>query len=262
MNRSKTNKHASSREALPVEIFPQIPFIPVAWGWNGNYRCGNLTDSSHDQPQQVQRCPPNNFIAGFASKTHSLLINSNGNVFTFGSGQRGQLGYGNAFTDIFLPNKTLQQGVPKQITPTGNIHRNKDLKFQQVTGGSEFSLAREISTEEALDLVNEFTYLESHISTLLQMYGDACSSLLHCKAIIRHERCLHSQSAQGRVVAFGVGVHGELGLGRYTTYCMSPMIIPRLRHVCIVKISSGEKHTLAIDNYGYLYSWVCYHRYI
>lgn len=233
---------------------PEVPCIAVAFGWNADYRLGHLTADSQDHLSQVQRCVPSNFIAGAAGKHHSLLINNKGKVFSFGSGQRGQLGHGNAYNNTFLPTETLHQGEPKQITPTGFIHRGKDLRFKQVACGAQFSLARQISAEEALDLVVEFRFLEAAVDALLARLGPY-SLLLHYRSLIRHERCLICEAAEGRVVVFGVGLQGQLGLGKHTLFSTVPTIIPALRHVKITKIAAGHEHSLAMDDQGYLYSW-------
>lgn len=233
---------------------PSPRCIPSAWGWNASARCGHLTAPSSHEPSQIQRCSPHSFVRVSAGKSHSLLVSSRGNVFSLGSGQLGQLGIGNAFNDEFLPSRTLQQASPRQVSPTGFVFRGRDLRFSEVACGASFSLARELHGEEAIDLVVGLRQLEQALDRLCSE-DPSCGLIAHCRSLLRQERCLALQSAEGRVVAFGLGLTGQLGLGRSALFSTSPVLVPALLRVCIVRIASGAEHSLAVDADGNLYSW-------
>jgi len=59
------------------------------------------------------------------------------------------------------------------------------------------------------------------------------------------------------LIAWGSGSHGELGLGKDICHTPFPMVNLKLRDLCIVKIAAGERHVLAVDSHGRLFSWGC-----
>lgn len=120
--------------------------------------------------------------------------------------------------------------------------------------GSTFSLAREVSLEEAIDLVEDFRGLESNLFRLSSEFPE-CVPLQHSRAMIRQEKFEIAQRSQGRVFVFGVGMSGELGVGRQCLLSTSPLLLHRLRHISITHVACGAHHSLAIDSEGFVYSW-------
>ena len=87
----------------------------------------------------VQHFGSVNFVSGAAGRDHSLLLSEHGTVFGLGSGQKAQLGRGNAFNDLFLSRDTVHQAYPRQVTPTGHHHRG--YCFSYLTFRADSSLA-------------------------------------------------------------------------------------------------------------------------
>lgn len=79
------------------------------------------------------------------------------------------------------------------------------------------------------------------------------NSVLSCFTLIMM-RC---RISEGVLIAWGTGVHGELGLGKDVKYSPYPMVNTKLRDICVTKIAAGERHVLAVDNHGRLFSWGC-----
>ena len=195
----------------------QVPVYPIGWGWNSAGRAGNLTDDQVDKPRYVQQSAGNRFIGCAAGMHHSLLVSDNGTVFSFGDGRKGQLGYGNAFLST---DDTPLQMRPRQITPTGHLRGPRDMKYIEVGAGYEFSVAREASNEEGVDMCRGLRQLEEHLKSLLRLYRDS-ESIQRAWANVRQERYELSLSFGGQVVTWGTSRYGALGLSRYTyqPYC-------------------------------------------
>lgn len=225
-------------------------------------------------------------VAVAAGSDHSLLVSENGALYSMGSGGRHQLGY----TPLEEKKKKKEeeeeeeefsgfyQATPRQVKifssssssyPShpidGNsndyesqekgIHEGKRVpRMAQVCAGNGFSLVREITSQEALSLTSPFEHIEDRLTRLKKLHPD-CSLISRASSLLRHEKYLISEAAQGRVFSFGTGERGELGLGKHILSCSIPSPIPRFETLTITKISCGAHHCLAIDLQGRIYSW-------
>lgn len=193
-----------------------------AWGWNSNQRVGNLTEVNLYAPRQLQRSNKRDYIAGSAGKHHSLLICDQGNVYSFGDGRKGQLGYGNMFN---AENRKIivEQAMPKPITPSGQLKFNRDVKSIQVAAGGTFSIAREISAEEESSLIPYFLPMEDALKRLSYYFPDSGAiNKVYC--IVRQERFLIERKAEGQLVVWGTGQFGEIGMGKEDTFSPYPQV--------------------------------------
>ena len=229
------------------------PLYPVGWGWNSGGRAGNITEFEIFEPKQVQKSIQHNYIGTAAGANHSLLVSDEGNVFSFGEGRYGQLGYGNQFTEE-RPKGGIIQSYPRAVAPSGGFIDGRDIKVVQVGCGNTFSLAREVCPAEGVALRKGLKQTEQAILYLQRAYGDT-EILSRAMADIRQERFSAGRLSTGIVTAWGMGNHGELGLGKYMTFSPSPLAIPRFKNMQITQISAGPEHVLAINSKKQLFSW-------
>ena len=229
------------------------PLYPVCWGWNSGGRAGNLTEVEINHPRQVQKSSQHNYIGSAAGKSHSLLVSDDGNVFSFGEGKYGQLGYGNQFNAEEIRAETTQ-AYPKAVTPSGEYVHGRDIKVVQVGCGTTFSIARELCPSEGMDLKSGVIHAERALSDLLETHADS-DTLLRVASEVRQERFSVSKISSGVVTSWGTGNHGELGLGKYVTFSPSPQLIPRFKSLIIVQIAVGPQHVLALNSEKKLFSW-------
>lgn len=195
----------------------------ASWGWNSNNRAGNLTEINVEIPKQLQRSKIRNYIDCSAGRHHTLFVSDQGNVYSFGDGRYGQLGYGNLFTG--KPTKGgIVQGVPRGITPTGKLKFGRDIQCVQVSAGGTFSVAREASPMERTASIIEFNQLEHAIIQLFKRYPDS-EAIRRVWSIIRHERFIINRSAEGLIITWGTGKNGELGLGHDIKFSPYPQVI-------------------------------------
>jgi alpha-tubulin suppressor-like RCC1 family protein len=251
--KKKVIKGAEEIKLTPLK--QRFRYNICGWGWNSSNRVGNLTEENVTFPRPVQRSNRTNYISAYAGKNHSLFVSEEGNIYSIGDGRRGQLGYGNMFTG--LPTKGgIRQATPLPITPTGELKFGRDLQCVQVAAGGSFSIAREATPSEGSLVVNGFLRMESSIIKLLKIYPDS-ESLKRVWCYVRHERFIINRKSEGLVITWGTGKHGELGLGQDELFSSYPQVNFRLLFFkkCISHISTGERHVLAIDSVGYVYSW-------
>ena len=82
---------APEKESLKTEE-RKVPLYPISWGWNADGRAGNATAVEIRRPQMVHKSTMRDYISCAAGVHHSLLVSTDGVVYSFGSGRRGQLG--------------------------------------------------------------------------------------------------------------------------------------------------------------------------
>ena len=233
------------------------PLYPASWGWNSGGRAGNVTEDEIRSPKQLQKSnlKDESYIGVASGKHHTLLVTDQGRIYALGEGRRGQLGLGNQFTGP-LKKGGVYQAFPRMVTPSGAYKYKKDVKISQVACGGSFSVARELSVEEGIDIVIGFRELERAIIGLKDQFYDS-SSILHAWSFIRQERFVVSRQGEGRLLTWGTGEHGELGLGVLGKLSWYPQPVWKLNNVCITHVAAGAKHVLAIDARGRLFSWGC-----
>ena len=183
---------------------------------------------------------------------HSLIVDEDGVMYSFGDGRHGQLGYGNEFNNI--NSSCIMQAYPKKVSPSGVIKEGRDMKFVQVDGGNTFSIGREVSPEEGVYLFKHLHELEVVVKELYRLYPES-EVVQRAWALVRQERFKITKIATGKVVSFGSGEHGQLGLGKYALFSPYPRVVPKLAEVIITQIAVGNTHVLAISSAGTLYSW-------
>lgn len=244
---------ATSNPVIELDGF-RPPLYAVSWGWNSDGRSGNVYAENIPIPRQVQNSGGNSYISSAAGLNHSLLVSDAGQIYSFGSGRKGQLGYGNNVCPDQLPKGGKVQAFPRQVSPSGEYKYGCDLKYTQVGCGSNFSVAREVSRDEGVDLFRGLREMEIELAHLKAIFHDS-DVVQRAWAQVRQERYRVNKIAQGWITTWGTGKHGQLGLGPDVLYSPAPRVIPQLKNICIIQIAVGLDHTLAINEAGYLWTW-------
>jgi alpha-tubulin suppressor-like RCC1 family protein len=230
-----------------------LPIYPTAWGWNSEGRAGNITAAEVREPRYTQHSAGHRYIACASGYRHSLLVSDDGSIYSFGDGRKGQLGYGNPFFDKPPKGGTVQV-FPRLVNPSGCCKYNRDIKVTEVACGESFSIAREGSQEDGVDLCPGLRALEEALKKIKRTFPE-CHTVQYAWAQARQERAILSRSFEGKLIAWGTGKFGELGMGKYHKVTTYPQIVPRLEFISIVKVAAGANHVLAISSDGMLYSW-------
>jgi alpha-tubulin suppressor-like RCC1 family protein len=172
-----------------------------------------------------------------AGVDHSMVLTRDGDVFTWGSGNAGQLGHGNMD----------HQNVPKRVEDLTNV--------TDIAAGSYHSLA-------VVDGWTMYTWggncngqlgLGDHgdgTDRLVPTLVDGVNGVVAVAAGHGHSFVL---SRDGTVMACGENSRGELGLGDIVVRRDTFTVVAGLRGV--VDIDAGEDHSLAMTVEGGLYTW-------
>ena len=201
---------------------------------NGQLGLGYMTDG-----EKVPILIPelNNIIQISAGGFHSLVLDNNGKVYSFGYNSEGQLGLGNE-NDELNPKLIELEDYIVDIS-AGNYH-----SLLLSSGGDVYSFGMNDSGQ--LGLKNNgnrnIPTIIPDIKNIIQISAGGFHSLL--------------LNRNGNVYAFGRGEYGQLALGNDDVNI--PKLIPHLNN--IIKVSAGNYHSLALNNKGQVLSFG-YNRY-
>eukprot|EP00501_MAST-03F_sp_TOSAG23-6_P001962 GSMAST32.ASY1.ANO1.2046.1 assembled CDS len=245
-------------------------------GYNDNGQCGlgntsrvsslSKIDSFSDQDQCISH------IHAYNGCEHSLVVTTDGKLWSFGYNYRGQLGQGN----------TISQTTPKLVN---SLSRHKVAlvscsyyhSFISCDSGDSFSFGRNDFGQLGLgDKIDKSQ--PQRVDTLLGIHlrGVACGQyhsmvatdagkVLACgkndygQLGIEGDEChtrptavLNLTTLDG-LISFGRNDYGQLGLGHTTQRVHEPTSITELEGAGICKIAAGCYHTVAVAKSGLLY---------
>lgn len=218
-----------------------------SWGSNEYCQLGR-SQNAVDTATEIVHLPLRLHVASIACGwKHSLLATIDGDVFAWGTGRHGQLGFGDA---------TLKSEVPKRIEALNGT------AITHVLCGLEHSVFRSCNSEIFTCGNNRHGQLGSSIaSENLERQGynlpvrvtdprDSSQSLraVHVDCGWHFVMCLLKT---GELVTWGKGSHGQLGLGGVEN-AREPKIVP-FSHP-IRQITCGSEHTMVLTTCGDLYT--------
>jgi alpha-tubulin suppressor-like RCC1 family protein len=164
---------------------------------------------------------------------HSLCVDKQGHVWSFGYNEYGQLGLG----DKENRNIPTMSPILKNIVP---ISCGEYYSFCLDDQGHVWSFG-----ENGRGQLGLGDYTNRVIPTII----DRLEHITMISASINHSLCLDHQ---GHVWSFGINTIGQLGLGNYKQ-TLVPTIIPNLND--IIEITTGRSHSLCLDNQGRVWSF-------
>ncbi|GLI62584.1 hypothetical protein VaNZ11_005258 [Volvox africanus] len=221
-----------------IAVAPSRGLI-YSWGWGdfGRLGHGDCSDLFVPRPIEFFSGRPVSHVA--CGDTHTLVVAGDGELFTFGRNQNGQLGLGHT-NDCLSPQRVVAlQGE----------------KILSVACGSEHSLA---ATEKGTvvswgwgrygnlgDGESQDRYLPTRVVGLEGV------RMVLAKCGWRHSAVV---SEDGRVFTFGWSKYGQLGHGDHVDHTR-PSQVAALQHTRIVTVAGGWRHTVAADSCGNLYAW-------
>ncbi|CBJ30727.1 conserved unknown protein [Ectocarpus siliculosus] len=250
-----TSKDADRGNVKRLKGLPEGTLIALGWGWGGEFRIGTGRDGSESSPRPLH---PNftkkQFVDLAAGKRHTLFVSDDGLVFSVGEGLSWQLGTTSQFTNH--PDRRAVQRLPKQVHPSGDLKAGKDYWVAQAAAGDTFSVTREANAEDAAHATEGFLCMKMSVKMLLEQSPSSESLKELWEHILEEERTLHRRF-QGRLLSWGSGQRGQLGLGEGVVDRRTPHVIRALAGLPVRSVVAGAAHALCVTLDGKVFSWGC-----
>lgn len=219
-----------------------------AFGHNKLGALGNPYDSADQRTlQRVKGLQ--NIIQIAAGANHSVALDVNGDVWTFGQNDLGQLGH-----KTIKAKKLVQPTQVKDLHGIAKIAAGAMQTFAIGEDGQVFGFGNNteyqlgiLSTKRDPTTTNRYEVVRSPKSI------PGLSGITQITTNLSHTIALNQE---GQILAFGKSCTGILGLGNNVDdYQKTPALIPIPAEVKIVEVSAGLNHSIALDNTGQLWTF-------
>lgn len=218
--------------------------LPLVFSWGrgdlGQLGLGDAADQDH--PTLVKSFLKKDIVHIAASDFHTAFLTNEGEIYTSGSNESGQLGT-HLQENQLLPEPVVALGTQRIVHVAcgqGHTVAVTDNGALASWGASEFG---QLGQKEAVGVLN---VTHPHIlkgTRELHFVRAACGAT-HSLAL----------TGSGAVYSFGQGTFGALGHGN-TQSCSVPTVIKDLWGFGIVQIDCGENHSVALSIDGQVFSW-------
>jgi alpha-tubulin suppressor-like RCC1 family protein len=218
--------------------------IVWAWGDNGSGQLGNGSfsyppDSSPYIAWPVTFPEPVKIIAIAAGGMHTLALDSNGSLWTWGSNQFGQLG--------------LSSFADRLNTQSKIIHFPSNTRIVAIAGGATHSLAIDgagrvwaFGRNQAGQLGNA-TAIDSHGPSQV-LFAAGTPGAFTIAAGGDHSLAV---DAHNNLWAWGTNANGQLGNPQVVGNSTSPVLCQFPQPVRIVTMAAGTAHSLALESQSF-----------
>ncbi|KAG5176575.1 regulator of chromosome condensation 1/beta-lactamase-inhibitor protein II [Tribonema minus] len=307
---------AAATDAIAENTLTVQRTVVLTWGWGGEYRLGHGTgsDRASYQPGRLHPVLKGQRMVGAAiGSRHSLTLTASGRVYGVGEVRWGQLALLSALrTDAAAVHRMPPQRVPAAVLPSGALRHGRDCHVVEIAAGDTCSFAREINGDDACAAIEGLRWMLSGVAALQRAAADGhaqpsavLQQLMMPSAVLQQpmmraaadghaqssavlqQLMMHLQSEsdqmhrrhRGRLLAWGTGAKGQLGLGPLLQTTLTPRLIPSVRAkgqlglgpwlqtaltprliLAVSKVSfrsvvAGHSHVLAVALDGRLFSW-------
>ncbi len=205
-----------------------------SWGLNEHGQLGLGDIIEQHKPALVLKMPADTIQISIGDY-HSLSLNINNKVYSWGYNEYGQLGLG-PYDEISIPTLVLE--MPNNIVQIsiGEFHT-----LALSNDGHIYSFGNNRYGQLGLG-----DYDNRNIPTLVPK---APNNIIQIVAGTSHSLCLTND---GYIYSFGKNNEGQLGLGNNVDRNI-PTLIPNLNN--IIQISGNSESTLALSNTGKIYAF-------
>lgn len=215
-----------------------------SWGAGSEGQLGHSsTAHSVPVPRLIKKLNQQKVLQVSCGNQHCLALSDDGQLFTWGQNNHGQLGLGLGFTEQSSPQRLKSlEGIPLAQVTAGGYH-----SFALSLSGAVFGWGKNSSGQ--LGLTDE------------QVRGSPC----HVKALrtqkVVYISCGEEHTAvltkNGGLFTFGAGDHGQLGHDSLHNE-INPRRVLELMGSEVSQIACGRQHTIAfVPSSGVLYAFGC-----
>ena len=241
------------------------------WGSNENNKLGREQASDQILPKKLGEAV--NGIMVSAGYNHAIYVNTEGRVYAWGNGVNGTLGNGvngNSVTPVLV-------GSEEIAVSTNHVTIAKGEKSTLTSGLKSFNLIKDIvegdmtytSNDKQIITIDEKTgeitaLKEGNASITVSQVGKDNVSNVQVTVIKSGTKVKPSVNtvnstqvmlkADGTVWTYGLNANGELGIGN-TTSSDNLSQVTFNNDVKIIEIAVGEKHIVALDENGNVWTW-------
>ena len=190
-----------------------------------------------------------------AGSYHSIAVNSNGDLYSWGWNGQGQLGNGtNTDSNVPLPVRTAGTSMAGKkivhVSTGGNFYKGSSLALS--SEGKVYSWGANDQGQ-----LGNGTATNSNLPVEVKTEGTpmAGKKIIQTAIGVTHSMALDSE---GKVYSWGENVNGLLGTGDAIP-TLSPVLVRTggtpMEGKKIVQISAGGAHSMALDSEGNIYAW-------
>ena len=242
---------------------------------------------------QLNECISANYIS--CGEDYSFIVDSKGEVYTFGLNRNGQLGLGNQH-NVNKPEKvkTLEGYNITQIKSSGDVNfaitNNgqlfmwpwkdveaninfyplviplNNIKICQISCGHNFTiLLTDIGMLYSFGMSNKYgqlghgDYENRYKPTILEFFKINSERITQISCGYKH---VLAKSLFGRTYSWGLGVKGQLGLGEFASCCIPNLVIFKDSFLKIIQISAGFRNSVFLSEARKIYFTGCLGNYI
>lgn len=216
----------------------------IGCGQYGQLGLGQRIDQL-DKPALIQALDQIKIKRVCAARRHSVVLDSEGRVYSFGSGEDGKLGHGNEL-DQLSPKQIVALQGHKIIDASCGVHHT--LLVSEAGRLFSFGFAACGQLGHGSD--------QSNRTVPTEVKALANEKIVACAAGAHHSLAV---TGRGTVYSFGLGHTGQLGHGdenfQMITYQLTPKLIASLQGVKIVSAAAGFFNSLLIADDGRVFSF-------
>ncbi|KFI39445.1 regulator of chromosome condensation, RCC1 [Bifidobacterium actinocoloniiforme DSM 22766] len=215
-----------------------------AWGANNSGQLGDNTTINQLSPVAVQMpAGVYQFTQVSAAAGHSIGIGDNGQAYSWGSNQFGQLG-----TSVI--NVGGSSAVPVQVQLPVGVST-----FKQATATADWSLAISDTGRIYTWGYNNDYELGNGTTTNQQLPAEpTLPAGITFTSVTTSSDSAMSIASNGSIYAWGDNASGQLGTGSQTTPTR-PIVVNPKPGTTFAKLLSGWKHTIGVDTTGGVWTW-------
>ncbi|GFY45525.1 x-linked retinitis pigmentosa GTPase regulator homolog [Trichonephila inaurata madagascariensis] len=249
----------------------------LTWGWGVHGQLGHGDAEDLAFPKAIESLKKKKIISICAGQGHTVLLNGNGDVYTFGCGMFGQLGTGS----VLKQSQPQLVNVPEsiKIIATGHFHvltvsrANKvytwgcnpqalRLQAQNSRRARHHGINQNSSSNHTVSsvMINNSLHRTAHANGTVQQ-SHLLPNLVNISsiddAIVQLSCGSHHAllvTASGKIFSWGRNSEGQIGNGTRKEQKI-PSLIVSLKDKNIVHAACGADFSVAIDSSGKIYGW-------
>lgn len=215
----------------------------IGCGQYGQLGLGQRIDQL-DKPALIQALDQIKIKRVCAARRHSVVLDSEGRVYSFGSGEDGKLGHGNEL-DQLSPKQIVALQGHKIIDASCGVHHTLLVSEAGRLFSFGFAACGQLGHGD-----------QSNRTVPTEVKALANEKIVACAAGAHHSLAV---TGRGTVYSFGLGHTGQLGHGdenfQMITYQLTPKLIASLQGVKIVSAAAGFFNSLLIADDGRVFSF-------